>query len=139
MMLTGQQVITDVIALLRQTDLPDAIGGGIYRQGTRPRDSKAEDLVVIFTTADAEQFQKGVVTLNIYVPDIEAPGIDGVNYEDSARCAEIEAAAQSAVESLKAYRSDYLFRLRDAIFTQRDEDIRQSFVVVRLGFKHISY
>lgn len=137
MMVTGQKVITDVIALLRQTELPSVIGGGIYRQGTRPRDSRAEDLVVIFTTGDAGQFQKGLVTLNIYVPDIGAVGSDGVNYEDSARCEEIEAAALKAVESLRAYKSDYLFRLRDAIFTQRDESINQSFVVVRLGFKYI--
>lgn len=136
-MLTGQQIVTDIIALLRETTLPDFIGGEIYREGNRPRNSSAEDLVVIFTAADAEQFQSGVVTLNIYVPDLPT-GDNGVNLVNSARCEEIEAAARDAVLSLKASRSNYLFRLRDAIHTERDQDTDQSFVVVRLGFKHIS-
>ena len=128
-------MVTDVIALLRGTELVGVIGGKVYREGTRPRDSVAEDCVVIFTTADAEQFQSGVVTLNIYVPDLII-GNDGVRLVDSARCEAIEGAAQSTVESLVASVSNYKFKLRDAIHTQRDEDINQSFVVVRLGFKY---
>lgn len=133
---TGQQIITDVIALLRGTSLADEIGGGIYREGTRPLNSTAEDMVVIFTTADAEQFQSGVVTLDVYVPDTVA-GEDAVPVTDSARCEEIEVSAQRTVAELTARKSNYLFKLRDAIHTQRDEEIGQSFVVVRLGFKYI--
>ena len=134
-MKTGQQMVTDVIALLRGTALVGEIRGNVYREGTRPRDSVAEDCVVIFTTADAEQFQSGVVTLNIYVPDLLI-GSNGVRLVDSARCEEIESMAQYAFEELTAAVSDYKFKLRDAIHTQRDEDINQSFVVVRLGFRH---
>lgn len=136
-MVTGQRVVTDVIGLLRGSALAEGIRGGMYREGTRPRDSKAEDLVVRFTTADAEQFQTGVVTLNIYVPDLPTSE-NGVNVVDSERCEEIEELAAQTVKTLKAYRSDYLFKLRESIHTQRDEDIDQSFVVVRLRFKHIS-
>lgn len=132
-------MVTDVIALLRNTDLitdkDSKIGGKIYRAGTRPKDSTAEDCVVIFTTADAEQFQSGVVTLNIYVPDLQI-GSDGVRVVDSARCEALEALAQASVDSITAAASNYKFKLRDAIHTQRDEDINQSFVVVRLGFKY---
>lgn len=135
-MLTGQQIVTDIIALLRETGLPSFIGGGVYREGNRPRDSRAEDLVVIFTTADAEQFQSGVVTLNIYVPDLPET-TNGVGLVDSARCEAVEAATSEAISSLKAHRSDYLFRLRDAVHTERDQDTGQAFVVARLGFKHI--
>lgn len=133
---TGQQIITDIIWLLRGTPLTDAIGGGVYRGGTRPLDSRAEDLVVIFTTADAGQFQRGVVTLNVYVQDILA-GKDGIAVTDSARCEELEVIAQETVDMLTARRSNYIFKLRDAIHTQRDEEIGQSFIVVRLGFKYI--
>lgn len=136
-MVTGQKVVTDVIGLLRGSVLAEALRGNIYREGTRPRDSKAEDLVVIFTTADAAQFQEGVITLNIYVPDLPTAE-NGVNVVDSARCEEIEGLAQQTVDALKAYRSNYLFKLREAIHTQRDEDIDQSFVVVRLRFKYLS-
>lgn len=134
-MKTGQQMVTDVIALLRGTDLVAQISGEVYREGTRPKDSTAEDCVVIFTTADAEQFQNGVITLNIYVPDLMI-GNNGVRLVNSARCEEIESMAQTAYEELTAAVSDYKFKLRDAIHTQRDEDINQSFVVVRLGFRY---
>lgn len=134
-MKTGQQIVTDMIALLRGTELPNEIGGDIYRAGTRPKDSTAEDCVVIFTTADADQFQEGVITLNIYVPDIITDN-DGVHLVDSGRCEEVEDSARKAVKSLVASKSNYKFKLRDAIHTQRDEEINQSFVVVRLGFKY---
>lgn len=135
-MVTGQRIVTDLIGLLHGSDLARAIGGNIYRQGTRPRDSKAEDMVVIFTTGDANQFQEGVVTLNIYVPDMPIAE-NGVNVVDSARCETLEELALEFVKSLKAYRSDYLFRLGDTIHTQRDLDIDQSFVVVKIRFRHI--
>ena len=135
-MKTGQQIITDIIALLRGTSLASGVNGAIYRSGTRPRDSKAEDIVVIFTTGDGAQFQSGVVTLNIFVPYIPMSN-DGVLYEDSERCEEIESLAQSTVDALTADRSNYRFRLRDTIHTQQDDEIDQSFVVVRLSFQHI--
>lgn len=132
---TGQQIITDMIGLLRQTNLPAKINGGIYRAGTRPRDSKAEDCVVIYTTADAEQFQQGVVTLNIYVPDIPNSG-NGVMLEDSGRCEEIEGVCAEALDALRVCVSNYRFSLKEAIHTQRDTEIGQSFVVMRLDFKY---
>ena len=144
-MKTGQQIVTDLIALLRntalvngvsETDTIEGVGGDIYRSGTRPRDSKEEDIVVIFTTGDGAQFQSGVVTLNIFVPYI-ACGSDGVLYEDSERCEQIESLAQTTVNGLTANLSDYKFRLRDTIHTQQDDEINQSFVVVRLSFQHI--
>jgi hypothetical protein len=49
---TGQQIITDVIALLRESVLvtdANGVNGEIYRPGTRPRNSVSEDIVVIFT------------------------------------------------------------------------------------------
>ncbi len=135
-MKTGQQIVTDLIALLRGSTLASGVNGAVYRSGTRPRDSRAEDVVVIFTAGDGAQFQSGVVTLNIFVPYIPV-GNDGVLYEDSERCEEIEALAQSTVDDLTADRSNYRFRLRDTIHTQQDDEINQSFVVVRLSFQHI--
>lgn len=136
-MKTGQQIVTDIIALMRGSALASGVNGSVYRSGTRPRNSKAEDIVVVFTTGDGEQFQKGVVTLNIFVPYISV-GNDGVLYEDSERCEEIESLAQSTVEALTADRSNYRFRLRDTIHTQQDDEINQSFVVVRLSYQHFN-
>lgn len=133
-MKTGHQIQTDVYNLLKASTLVSNLSGGIYRKGLRPRDSKLEDLVVIFTTATGEQVQQGVVTLNIYVPDIYPMG-NGIPTENVLRCETIEGLVQTEIEGLNAGRSDYLFSLKDAVHTQRDEEIEQSFVVAKLSFR----
>ncbi len=133
-MKTGHQIQSDVFALLKDSAFIGGLSGALYRQGTRPRDSKLEDCVVIFTTADAEQVQNGVVTLNVYVPDIYPFGT-GTPVENIARCEELEGRLQEWVNAQTAGVSDYLFRLKSAVHTQRDETIHQSFVVARLSFK----
>jgi len=135
-MKTGQHIITDVIALLQGSPLAEGVNGEIYRSGTRPRDSKAEDIVVNFTTADAEQFQSGVVTINIFVPFIPTSQ-NGVLVPDSGRCEEIEDLAKDSVQALTARVSNYKFKLRNAIHTNESDEINQSFVVIRLGFTFI--
>ena len=135
-MKTGHQIQTDIYGLLKGSDLVKALSGGLYRQGMRPLDSRLEDCVVIFTTADAEQVQEGVVTINVYVPDIY-PYENGVPVEDIARCEVIEGLVQQWVAAQTAGVSGgYLFRLNSAVHTQRDEQIHQSFVVARLRFRY---
>lgn len=140
-MKTGKEIEGDIFALLRSSyivtgkDGVPGIGGAVYRSGLRPRDSQAEDMIVIFTTADAEQFQTGVVTIDIYVPDL-LNRANGVSVENGARCEQLERLAQDSVDWLKADKSNYLFSLERAIHTTRDEAINQSFVVIPLRFKH---
>lgn len=135
-MKTGQQVITDIIELLHGTSLAGGVNGDIYRPGTRPRSSKAEDIVVNFTTGDAEQFQGGVATINIFVPHIPT-NQNGVLVPNSGRCEEVEDLAKEFVKSLTARVSNYKFKLRNAIHTNESDEINQSFVVIRLGFTFI--
>ncbi len=135
---TSKQVQGDIIALLENSALKASVSGSVYR-GTpdssyRPRDSKQEDIVVIFTTGDPSEVQTGVVTVHIYVPDID-PYNDGVLVEDGRRTEELEKLADKWVESLTCDRSNYKFRLRQTIHTQANPDIHQHFVVVRLGYR----
>lgn len=141
---TGKEIERDIFELLRdsyivtgQVGVP-GIGGAMYRGGQRARDARTEDLVVIFTTATSTQFQEGVVTLNIYVPDIVTEG-SGFASEDVRRCEELERLAQDSVDALTADVSDYLFFIERSrvIHTLRDEELHQSFVVVPLAFKYI--
>jgi hypothetical protein len=132
-MKTGHQVQTDVFSMLKGSALVGGLSGGLYRQGLRPRDSKVEDCIVIFTTADAEQVQEGVVTINVYVPDIY-PYANSVPVENVQRCEAIEGLLQEWVEE-HAATTDYYFSLKSAVHTQRDEEIHQSFVVARLSFR----
>ena len=103
---TGKQIQSDVLALLKSSTLPSIISGKVYRKGCRPRDSKAEDAIVIFTTGLPGQIQTGVVTINIYCPDID-PYENGVLVEDGQRCETLEKAAADWVDSLTAAVSNY--------------------------------
>jgi hypothetical protein len=135
---TGKQVQSDIIALLEGSVLANAINGKIYRStpdsSYRPRDSKSEDILVIFTTGLPDQIETGIVTLNIYIPDIENPD-NGVLVEDGHRCEEFEIAASIWVESLTADKSDYKFELQQTIYTESEPEINQHFVVVKLRYE----
>lgn len=65
---TGTQIEKDFYRLVKASPIASAIGGSVYRDGTRPRNSKAEDAVVIFVAGLDGQIQDGVVVLNVFVP-----------------------------------------------------------------------
>lgn len=133
--LTGKRVQSDVYSLLKHSTLSTMISGAVYRQGMRPKDSKQEDAIVIFTAGLPDQVQTGVVTVNIYIPDID-PYDDGLLVEDSERTEEVEGLAQQWVEGLTADRTNYLFRLQQTIFTEYEAEIHQHFVVVKLTYEY---
>ncbi|WP_418202506.1 hypothetical protein [Bacteroides sp.] len=131
---TAKQVQTDIIALLRGSELAAEISGEVYRNGLRPRDSRLEDAVVIFTTGLPDEIETGVVTVNIYVPDID-PYENGVLVEDGERTEKLEILAQGWVDSLLGSGTNYVFELRQTIYTEAEPDIKQHFVVVKLGYR----
>jgi hypothetical protein len=133
-MKTAKQVQGDIIALLQGSNLAKAVNGEIYRFGYRPRDSKAEDIIVAFTTGSPDQIETGIVTLNIYVPDIENPD-NGVLFEYGRRCEELEIAAGYWVKSLTTDKSDYRFTLQQTIYTEAEPEINQHFVVIKLKYE----
>jgi len=133
---TGKQIQSDVLALLKSSSLPSLISGRVYRKGCRPRDSKTEDAIVIFTAGLPGQVQTGVVTINIYVPDID-PYENGVLVEDGQRCETLETAAADWVDSLTAAVSNYRFKLQQTIYTDEEPEINQHFIVVKLSYEYI--
>lgn len=136
--MTAKQIQSDIISLLEGSTLVESVSGAVYR-GTpdssyRPRDSRLEDIVVIFTSGLPEEVETGVVTIHIYVPDIDLYD-DGVLVEDGRRTEAIEALAEDWVKSLTCDRSNYKFNLRQTIHTQSQPELHQHFVVVRLGYE----
>lgn len=121
--------------MLGASTLSSMISGAVYREGYRPRGSEVEDAIVIFTTGTTGDIERGVVTINIYVPDIDAFD-NGVLVEDGARTDEIERAAAEWVKSLTADKSNYKFRLMQTIYTEEDREIHQHFVVVVLQYAY---
>lgn len=135
MIKTSRQVQGDVRQLLLNSNLASALSGGVYRSGTRPRDSKLEDAVIHFTAGLSEQVQTGIVTLNIFVPDID-PEENGTLVEDIARTEAIERLAAQWVEGLNKRSLYYHFSLAQAIHTTAEPSIAQHFVVVKLKYKY---
>lgn len=131
---TGKQVQGDIYGFLKGSTLCSMISGDVYREGYRPRDSRLEDAVVIFTAGLPGQIQTGVVTVNIFVPDID-PYENGVLVEDGVRTEELEHLAQEWVDSLTAAVSCYKFRLMQTIHTAEEAEISQHFVVVKLAYE----
>lgn len=135
-MITGKEVQTDIINLLKGSALAATVSGDVYRNGCRPRNSGLEDIVVTFTAGLTGQIETGVVTVNIFVPDITPYADNGVKVEDMKRTAELERAAQDWVDSLTAGVSNYLFSLQSTIQTSIDGIAGEHFVTVRLLYKY---
>lgn len=132
--MTGQQIEDSIYRLLKNSSLQGLISGGVYKFGTRPKDSKKEDAVVKFVTGLPGQIQTGSVVVNIYVPDVDYTGT-GVLVKDIARCTDLEVAADAWVETLTVEKSDFQFKLMNTIYTEAESEIEQHFVSVRLKFK----
>lgn len=130
---TSKQIQGDVFLMLRESTLCSMISGAVYRNGMRPRDSRKEDAVVIFSTGLSEEIQTGVVIVNLFVPDID-PASDGVFVEDGARVEELECLAQEWVDSLSTKNSCYRFELQQTIYSESDHELQQHVIVVRLKF-----
>lgn len=132
---TGKQVQGDIYRLLRDSTLYTMVSGEVYRNGTRPRDSRKEDIIVTFTTGLTSEIEEGIVTVNIYCPDID-PYENGVFVEDGQRTETLERLANEWVNSLSADVSCYLFDLQQTIYTEAEPDINQHFVVVKLHYRY---
>lgn len=130
---TAKDIQGDILNLLKASGITDIISGSCYRNGYRPRDSRLEDAVVIFTTGLADEIQTGVVTVHLYVPDIE---LNGVYVENGARTAVLERALQMWVDSLTCARSGYKFEQQYTISTEADTAIQQHFVVAMLRYSY---
>lgn len=133
---TGKQIQSDFYRLLRSSPIASSITGSVYRNGYRPRDSRKEDAIVSFTTGLGEQFQSGIVTINIYVPDID-PNKDGIMMENGQRSEELEVLAKEWVKHLCESQTEYDITLHQTIYTDEAPEISQHFVVVKLRYQSL--
>ena len=128
---TGDEVELDVFNIIKESPLAKEIKGIVYREGTRPLDSKDEDIVVSFITGLPGQFQAGSVNVNIYVPNVDNGS--NVLVKDAARCRYLGRKADEVGGSLPP--SDYFFSLGAMIQTYKAEKLEQYFVNVKINFK----
>lgn len=130
---TAKDIQGDILTLLKASGIDEVISGSIYREGYRPKDSKLEDVIVIFTTGLTGDIQTGVITIHIYVPDIE---LKGVYVENGARTAALERVLQTFIDSLTCNRTNYKFKQQFVVSTEAAREIQQHFVVGMLRYEY---
>ena len=133
MIKTASEVETDIYNLLKNSAISNAISGKVYRDGYRQKDSKMEDVVIIFTSGLPDQIQTGVVTILVYVPNIDVYN-NGSLLKNGARIDFLEKQARIWVNSLTASSSDYLFELNQTIMTLEEPELHQHFISIRLKY-----
>lgn len=136
-MKTGTQIETDFYKAVKNTRLYRKVTGEIYKDGFRPRDSAKEDIVVRLTTVSGGQVQDGVITLLVFVPDIDASG-SGDLKRDTARLTKLEDLGAKIVEELRCELPDYdNIKLQYGVQTYPD-DKKEHFISIRLLFSFVN-
>lgn len=142
--LTEDDIVGDFYRLLKQSELAKGINGSVYRcvngengtiVSTRPRDSKLEDAEVMLTAGLSGQIQDVVVTIRIFVKDIDSDR-NGTMLPNLQRLAEVQQMAKKWVETLTVPNTGYLVRLDNVIRSSPMPEIQQHFVPVKLRCRY---
>ncbi|OFY44007.1 MAG: hypothetical protein A2X18_07715 [Bacteroidetes bacterium GWF2_40_14] len=135
---TGAEIENDIFNLINHSAISSSINGSVYREGTRPLNSKKEDALVMFLKGNPGQIQEGFLNINIYVPDIDA-GL-GFPVKNITRLTQLQRIAQNVVDSLNP-NADYKFRLDSTIttFKLEEDGVKQHFVNVRLFYEYVTF
>lgn len=136
MIKTEQQIERDFYSFIKNSPLGKAVKeakGDVYRDGMRPANSTAEDLVVKFLSGIDEQVQTGVVIINLYVPDISSGGQKVKNF---ARIAELEELILSFVNDNAD--TEYWMQTDGTPISMLNEDIDQHLIYARIKFNRIT-
>lgn len=128
------QIEKDFFRFVKNSPIASAIGGSVYRNGMRPRNSKAEDAVVIFVSGMDGQIQDGVVVLNVFVPK-KPFGKDTEPVKDIARVDALEQVIRDWLDSFS--NSEYLLppSQRPTIQSLEDPQTSETYVHTRIKFK----
>lgn len=136
-MKTGSEVESDFYKAVLETELAKEINGAVYRSDFRPRNSKKEDVVVRLTAVTSGQLQYGVVTLLVFVPDVDATG-QGHKKRNSARICKLEQFGVSAVDEIRQILTEYdNINLETGVDAYPDDN-EQHFVSIRINFSYLT-
>ena len=142
---TSEDLMADFCDLLQNTHftynnqdttMADLISGNIYQSGLRPRDSQAEDIVVIYTSGvTTKDIVKGEMTINLYVPDVHTYP-NGVYVKDSTRITALANALQTHLTALTYGVTDYRIIQLEPIKSVKDKELHQHFIVAHLQYEY---
>lgn len=125
------QIEQDIYDALRDY-FANAIDGELYMSDTRPRDSKAEDAVIVSSAPSGEQWQKGRVRILVFVQDID--NNSGRPVKDIERIQQIEEMAEPIIDTLHETLPEYAFELFAAPSDGQQPGTEEHFVTIHLQF-----
>lgn len=131
---TAHQILDDVVAKLKESGIESVISGKIYKK-KRPDNSTSEDCVVMFKTGTDGQFQNGVVTINIYVSNVDNG--QGSTVENVERTRLLESELNRICHQFTT--GEYLFKPAIIDETWEAEEVDQHFVHLDLEFRRTIY
>lgn len=119
------------IYLVSRDYLAGRIGGSVYKEGTRPRDSTKEDAAVVVSFASTGQRQEASAYVNIFVPDT-ASGM-GERMPDKARLRQVASLDTGLAEAVNGTYTDYQATLADATDILEEQETGQHVVSIHLS------
>lgn len=128
---TGSEIEQDLLQMITGSQLAGAINGAVYVDGTRPKNSSKEDIIISFQTGTEEAVQLGDIEINTYIPDT-GNTTDGY-LKNASRCLVLEKLARALVESIVSV--EYSIALATTICSIKVPDVNQHFINVKLKFK----
>lgn len=132
---TEQEIERDFFAMVRQSSLGRSIKGGIYRSEMRPNGAISEDIVIKLLAGTNGQIQRGIITLNVYVPDVPYLN-DGRNVPNHSRISELQGLVNEFIAGQSA--TEYQTTPDEMPRTESAEEIGQHYIYTRIHFKRIS-
>lgn len=138
MIKTGKEIEYDIYAMLRESELASFVDGKVYKDGLRPFGSTKEDIIVSFAAGLNGQSQSGMVSVRIYVRDIDTGSPDGRLSPDTARCEAIEVKASEVIQGMIEDSTEYDITVESTIQTFPVEEIGQRVVYVMLKYRRIT-
>lgn len=132
---TATQIEKDFYRLVKDSPIATAIGGQVYRDGTRPRNSKAEDAVVAFVAGLDGQIQDGVVVVNVFVPK-KPFGKDTEPVKDINRIDALSKIVRDWLDT-RPGSPEYLLPKKDrpTIRSLEDPATHETYIYVRIKFR----
>lgn len=111
------------------------INGSIYRGENRPEGSIKEDVVINYLSGYDDQFQTGIVIVNIYVPDIAVNGY-ARKLADTRRLEQLSEMLTDYIED--EYNEEYGWYIEETPRVLEADEIEQHFVNARVRFQRFT-
>lgn len=135
---TDNDVIKDLFLKLIEGGMGNLITGDVYLK-TKPFNSSYEDCVISFLSGRDGQIQTGIVSCNIFVPNIYIADNGGYGYENVDRTELITDKLNEIIHNpIIMYKGKYLWKPNTMVSTFKEEkaDYHAHFVHVELQFSN---